>query len=286
MTSQTAWQSQNPSVVSVDAAGQATGRSHGESVVTARTAGRTVTSEIVVVPTGTFRLSVVALEAGVVAFDVRVEVTDGTGTGQMDSTPIRGRYDLYGVAGDVGIRASGAGYRDHIQRVVVSDHTVIGVEMVPSQPRTAISGSYAMTLEADPGCREPLPSDLRRRQYTATVTQSGPELRVTLHGADFSIRNGTGNGFVGSMTADSARVVFDLDDFDDSFYSYFYSNPDVVESLGDSTNLAIVGEAVTTVSPSALAGTLDGSIRLFQYRQRVTWIAECRSTRHPFVLNR
>ena len=64
-------------------------------------------------PAGTFRLSVVVNEDPALALDVRVEVVSGVGAGLFDVTPVNGRYDLYGVAGDaeIGISGNGSGTR-------------------------------------------------------------------------------------------------------------------------------------------------------------------------------
>jgi hypothetical protein len=284
LTSQAGWQSQHRDVLSIDSTGRATAHRLGESVITGRAGQMTSLAEIVVVPAGTFRLSVIAREAGVLALDVRVEVLSGRGAGLFDVTPDNGRYDIYGVEGDTLIRISGSGYIDDIRRLTVTEHMVVNVDLVPTRPGPPSGGTHTLTIAAAPECRDALPEDLRTRKYVAVVGQLGPEITVTLHGADFQYsRSSTRNRFSGQMDGAGSKALFSLG-LHDGFY---YPEPEVVESLGGSRFLMFVGRADTLVSQNAFAGVLDGSIELWEvtfYTSRQ--LAACRSSQHLFVLSR
>ena len=295
MSSQASWQSQNPSSLTIEGLGRATARQVGESVLTARVAGMTSTTEVVVVPAGTFRLSVVAREGGSIFLDIRVEVLEGRGAGLFTTRLVNGRYALYGVAGDAVVRVSGRGYRDHIQRVAVTDHTTIEVEMVPERPRAMISGDYTLTITANPTRCGALPAELRVRRYTARVTQLGPEILVTLAGGEPAVGTLVRNQFGGRLDADNGRASFNLAlNQLYSYYYYYYSPtvfsppPDVVERLAETTYLVISGGGAASVSERSVSGNLRGSIQL--YEMSVPWTLTRRgagcNAEHGFVLSR
>jgi hypothetical protein len=293
MTAQSSWQSQSPSVLSIDSAGRATGRQLGESVVTARSAGMTSTTEVVVVPAGTFRLSVIAREAGSIFLDVRVDVLEGRGAGLSSTRLVNGRYAIYGVAGDTLIRVSGRGYREHNQRLVVADHTTIEVEMVPERPRAAISGDYTLTITADPARCGALPAELRVRRYAAQVTQLGPEILVTLSGGEPTVGNLVRNQFGGRLDADNGRASFNL--ALNLLYGYYYyyptvfsPPPDVVERLAGTTYLVISGGGGASVSDRSVSGTLRGAIQLIEMTApwTVTRFGAGCNSEHRFDLTR
>jgi hypothetical protein len=283
------WRSQAPDILSVEAKGLATGGAAGATVLSVTVQTISASTEIVVLPAATFRLSVVVTEASAPALDVRVEVISGVGTGLFDVMPVNGRYDLYGVAGPTEIRVSGNGYLDHLERVSVTQHTVVTVQMVPGRTRADVSGTYALVIEGDAACQAALPTGLATRRYTAVVTQKGPDVTVSLHGAEFGLFGLTRNMFTGRRDGASERIVFNLGGFSDTFYAYAYEpRPDVIEDIGDSTHLYFVGGAVTTVTRHALSGTFDGKIRHIQFRSP-SWgvrLSECVSKRISFVLSR
>jgi hypothetical protein len=292
MSTQASWQSQNSSVLAVEGLGQATARQLGESVLTVRTAGLSSTTEVVVVPAGTFRLAVIAREAGSIFLDIRVEVLEGRGAGLSTTRLVNGRYALYGVAGDTLVRVSGRGYREHNQRLVVADHTAIEVEMVPDRPRAQISGDYTLTITADPARCGALPGEVRIRRYAAQVTQLGPEILVTLAGGDSTTGTLVRNQFGGRLDADNMRATFNLALNFNYYYRYYYSGfippPDVAERLSGTSYLLISGGGTTSVSDRSLSGTLRGPIQIVEMPVLWAvsrWGASCDSV-HGFVLSR
>ena len=133
-----------------------------------------------------------------------------------------------------------------------------------------------------------MPPGLASRRYGAVVSQAGPEVKVMLSGADFGLFGHTRNSFTGRMDARSENIVFNLGGFSETFYTYAYDRPDVIENLGDSIYLYFAGGAVTSVSPTRLSGVFDGVIRQIQYRSS-TWATRlfgCSSNRIAFALSR
>ena len=289
LSSQAVWRSQQSDIVSVDTSGRASGGHTGETVVSVTAALRSASTLILVVPAGAYRLSVIVNEGSALALDVRVEVISGVGAGLFDITAVSGRYDLYRVSGPTEIRISGSGYQETVSRLVVTEHTVLTVQVVPRRDRVDVSGTYVLTIDAAAACLAALPPELASRRYDAVVSQTGAEVRVTLQGADFWLSKGTGNTFVGRMDGQSEHIVFNLGGFADTFYAYAYDpRPDVIEHLGNSLYLYFVGSAVTSVARTRLSGTFDGAIRQIQY-QTSSWarrLFECRSNQISFVLSR
>ena len=198
-----------------------------------------------------------------------------------------GVYDLYGVEGDAQIRVSGSGYVDHVQRVMVTEHTVLTADLTLARPRHDSSGTYRLTITADSACADALPAEARVRQYGAAVSQFGPEIRVALTEATFRVAEGRGDRFAGRVDGSGSRAAFNLAFLNDSYGGIYAA--DVVESLGGSQYLVLKGEAVTSIWPSTLAGVFSGSMDVWDigpgfYNSRR--IASCPSTHHRFVLSR
>jgi hypothetical protein len=281
VTNEVVWQSAYPHVLSISATGLGTGRERGGTRITAALGGLTaVKNEVLVLPNGTFRLVGAVRDAGVSLSGARVEVIAGTGQGL--ATIANGHYVLFGVAGDIEVRATRDGYQEQRQRVRVTSHHQLDFDMVLSRPRDEVAGTYTLTVTAAAECRENLPEEARSRRYTAVLGQEGPRLTATLERGTFaSVGGATRNSFRG--TVEPGRVTFHLNEyFSDAFYLYY---PDVLEQLSAQTFLAVSGAFVGTVSPAGVAGTLNGPIETMQPGsfQR---IATCRSAGHQFVLSR
>src|SRR4029453_2689880 len=135
-------------VLSLTITGLATGRERGEEVVTARFAGRTDEARIFVLPAGTFRLAGTVSENSVGLEQATVTVTSGVGEGLMAPTDARGYYALYGVAGQVEVRATRDGYLDSTQLLNVTSHDSHSFEMVANRPRIDLSGTYTLPRSA------------------------------------------------------------------------------------------------------------------------------------------
>jgi hypothetical protein len=289
LTAQARWQSSRADIISVDSSGRAMAHSAGESSITATSGTRTSTREVIVVPQGTYRLSILVIEAGTTTpgSDVRLEVIDGIGRGLVAAAPVSGRHSLYGVAGHATIRISGSKYLERLERVLVDDHALISVEMSPAEPQRDVSGDYTLTIAADPACRAVLPGELAVRSYTAHVTQAGPEVRVALGGAKFDVRQGRGDRMVGTMADSGSRILFTLGGFGGDYYDADF-NPDVLEHVFPVGYYLPTGVVVVDVSRSVMSGRFDGTLQLVDVGFYGYWApkAECRSPVHSFVLAR
>ena len=290
LTSGVVWTSNRSNVLQVDAQGVVTGRSVGETAVTARYSGRSASRGILVVPTGTYRLSGQVTEEGVPITSASVTVIAGTGEGLSTVTDNAGSYRLYGVAGSIKLHIKKAGYQNLTQDVHVGGHISITGSMVPERPRDALGGQYRLTLTAS-GCSN-IPSEWTRRTYDATVQQDGARMTVTLTGADFIMIAGKGNSFTGIYGGDGS-IVFGLGfPMQSPYYYYYYylhMTADVVERMSETSALVIHGRVASKHDGNGrIAGFLDGS---FNITTRLTssvcpYASTCRSSTHSFELRR
>jgi hypothetical protein len=260
------------SVLSVTATGLATARERGEEVVTARFVGLMDQATIVVLPKGTFRLAGTVSENGIGLENGTVTVISGIGEGLIAPTDARGYYALYGVAGQVEMQATRDGYLDRTQQVNVTSHGSQSFEMVASRPRIDLSGTYTLTVSAEGTsgpCLPGFPEPLKRRIYTASVEQTGPDLSVSLSGVDFVIaRDGSGNSFRGVVAA-TGEARFSIR----PATVWDYDGPDVVEQLSDGTALCVAGSIIARSTPTGIFGTVDRSRGATIYRCSGSYIS-------------
>jgi hypothetical protein len=250
-TTQVKWLAMSSDVLTVSTTGQATGHNSGETNLQASVSGLSAMVTVLVLPTGTFRLIGTVSESTVPLTNVTVTVTSGTGVGLTGQTDVNGQYRLYGVAGDIQIRATRFGFNDGTVSITVSANAVQDLSLTPVSPEPTIAGTYAMTLDADPSCQ--LPNEEMERHYTATITQTGVTFKVALSGATFLTSNGLGSSFLGQVVA--GQISYGLND------GYYYSPyPDLVESIADGKVFVVIGSGVLVVSGPNLAGTLAGTL--------------------------
>jgi hypothetical protein len=291
ITSGVTWRTGNASMLTISPTGLATGLDRGETSVSVSAVGRqTLKNGVLILPAGTYRLAGIVRDAGLPVIGARVEVTAGTGQGlaattsdPSAATPFPpGTYRLYGVSGETEIRVIRDGYQEHRQSLQVASHQMLDVDLSLSRPRDQISGTYTLTVSAAAQCA--LPQETRSRTYRAVVGQDGPRLTITLEDSNFFVRSGiTYNSFPGTVEPD--RVIFRPGQFD-AYYNYL---PDVLEQLATTTFFAFGGLAATTVSPTGLSGTLDGTLETLQTSAtpgRFETVDSCRSTGHRFALSR
>ena len=278
VTTEATWRTGQTSILTIDAAGVATGRAMGETSITATFSGRSTTrSDIVVVPAGTYRLTGTIFDAGVMVPDAEIRVMSGPSQGLNTKTPT-GFYRLYGVTGDSEIRVTKPGYEDERRRLFISNHQRVDFNLTLSNPRDDVAGTYTLKVTAAEECRSMLPAEAMSRTYQAVITQTGPRLQVKLQGATF-YRSGNfvSDHFLG--TVEAARVTFQIY----PGYSYYSYNPDILEQLSQSL-FSFGGTAVTAASGSGRSGSLDGQFAI--YSTGLQEQARCTSTAHRFELTR
>lgn len=291
VTHEVDWHTRLPSqALDLTATGRITGRQIGEFFVriwmpVANLPGLTDLQEIVVVPEGTVRIAGL-VTTGTPAQPIAgatVAVVAGASTGLSTLTDWEGRYSLYGVAGESQLRVSKAGYVDQLRSVAGSSHQNLPVELPLAAPLPNVSGTYTLTITADPRCEAPMPEPFNVRRYTAVITQTGRLLNVALSGPSFYIIGTRGAGFPGQ--ADPQQLTFESTD--DGLFD-LGQNPNVVEQLGDRRVLFVLGRITTDVTPTRLTGTLSGRLQ-FGDLAPIAWFfwgASCTSERHQVVFSR
>jgi hypothetical protein len=276
------WSVSNPSFLSVDINGVVTAQPRvGEAFVRAQAfSGRSASfgqMEVIIVPTGTFRLTGTVTDGNSSSFRVPnalVEVTPGPISTTTDS---QGQFRLYGVPPDVDVKVTAAGYATVNQSLRLTSHSSISVPLTPSGPRMMLSGPYLVEVDTAGGCTS-LPAALQQRSYDADVTTTGSLVEVALTEPRFRI-NGTnrGNKFIGRATA--TGVIFTLDYYGSYYYGYYgpAAYPNVAERLSDNTILVVEGTANTSGNSSKVSGLLDGGITRWDPRfpTQGFWMGSC-----------
>lgn len=290
-TSKVRWTTVDGNVLSITAAAQVASRAPGETqVVAALPSGVAGRLNVLVLPSGTFRLTGTVTDGGVALGSATVSVVSGIGSGSSATTVADGIYKLYGVAGDIQLQISAPGYTTSTQSLNVAASGVADFTIAPTNGTPNLTGTYAMTVTADSACAPPgsgprtLPGDVRERHYIATMSQMGAKFQVTLGGADFVISNGRGNSFSGTVLA--GRIQIRLND------GYYYGPyPDLFESLGNSRYISIDGAGTLTLTGADLSGTISGTYLLVNSPTNPatsnTEIGACYSQAgHPIALTR
>lgn len=261
-------------VVAVGANGIATALAMGDAFISAQYSGRRSTTELIVVPEGTFRVMGRVVEAGTPDSPVgavrveasRLPVVLSNGSGE---------YRLYGVGATERIRFRKDGYVTAELNLTISDHSVHNVTLDLVAPRADLSGTHQLTIIAGPECRGTLPEALLTRRFTAELKQNGKYLEGVAGGALF-VQNR--NRLYAIVEPSGVSLQF----LDDTYYGgrwYF------VEKVDDETALAFVGFAQLPPTGRGYAGSWSGSIQLLN-ASLTTTLAECRSSNHQVTLNR
>jgi hypothetical protein len=174
-----------------------------------------------------------------------------------------------------------------------------GVRVVPTIPEW--QGRYTLTIGGG-ACSESLPlaPELRRRRYVAEINQGGlrlwvtvpkvggfdgmitnPEVRFTIYRARGLSRRIQKASILGTLPLTGApRFPF----FTARKAAYSGTEPEFVEVV-NGNRLVISGQAVTTMSSAGFAGTLNGSLSLYE-PERPWVLGVCSSPYHEFTLVR
>jgi hypothetical protein len=209
---------------------------------------------VIVQAPNTFRLTGIVTESGLPVQDATVRVTAGTGADLSTMTDYVGQYKLYGVAGQVTLSVTKAGYVDLVKTTTVAQNGVLDFPDAHQVSIPSLAGAYTLTLTADPGCSNqylsgipPLANELRQpHDYAATVTQDGPVLRVMLSGADFVFTN----SFSGQVEPDG--VQFRLGNL------YYYNPSDGIGERLASGNFFVFLGFVRAGRSGVLSGQMNG----------------------------
>lgn len=264
VTNRAAWQSTVADVLEVDSGGRATGRREGEAGVQASVSGRTSGRTVFVLAPDTWWVRGRVHDGGLAVANARVEVIGGIGSGKSATTDATGVFKLFGLAGEVGLRASAEGFRptDVTQRILAHG-TSLDFVLQPAGPPRTLAGEWTLTFQAAADCLS-LPDAARRRTYRATIEQAGSSLAISLSGAQFALDSSRPpslqNSFRGRVMGEALTLV--LTETVDYYYYYSPSRRyDVAEQLASNSILTFVGTGTATATGSTFSsGSFSGAI--------------------------
>ena len=291
VTSRTHWSSSDPSAVHIQPGGMVTGITIGEVDINAAYQSAAGThygsASLVVLRPGTYKLGGRITDEGVPIPNVNVSVSDGSSADLSTVTGPEGAFAVYGAAGRVQLRASREGYVTLTQALEVTQTTIRNLEMVVDRARPDLSGTYALVVSlgtCDDRAQGVFDTPFATRRYTASLTQTGPNVAVSLGGADFIIQNGKGNHFSGSVDS-LGNVTLAIGNPDDLYLTEY---PDLAERVTPTT--AFIAQGTVRARPTAtmLAGTITGAFIIAPATNPSFWSrsAWCYSDRHGFEMRR
>jgi hypothetical protein len=265
----------------------AQGANRGETNVGAYIGGKVGLLHVLVLDAGTFKLTGVVSESiGGGIPEVAVDVMSGTGAGLHSTTNGRGEYALYGVAGEVRLRASAEGFVTQIRDLVVtSDAASDAFALTPIDRPADISGLWTMTLEPSRSCRDGLPAIATGRTYQVEFIQDGIRLKVRTTSPTLQVYNPDANGNGGSILGSHVRFTFVGDtDYGD------WSSTDLIDHLSPTETFGFDGTVNGTVSGSEIRATMNGDLVYMNVSLPTTspWAPTwyCRAADHVVTLRR
>jgi hypothetical protein len=296
VTSAATWRTSNAAVISVTASGLVTATTAGEANITVTYQNRFASLIVLSLPSGTSILAGYVRESNFGITNARVEIVGGQFAGTSMFTGGGGFFRIYGVVGDLQVRASADGYGAQTTQLNVppfatprSDR-VVNFDLAPLIPVLSLAGNYRVTLTPSASCATRLPPDLGIRQYTANVTQDGPALTIRLAGPELPVSQFAGR-------AKSNAVELTLGSF---YYYYYYSSFGFVERLSrppvgqwgfNSTSyLTVIGSGAGLASVSNFSTALNGTLAVVDapngWNNRRTTMGSCQATDHQLMFVR
>ena len=301
ITSTAVWRS-NSSLFTVTG-GLVTATTAGEGSISISYQNRSATLFILGLPSETGILAGAVKESVFPIAGARVEVVGGPFAGKSVVSDGSGFYRMYGVAGELQIRAGSDGYVAQTARVNVPpfatprrDQT-LNFDLTPANRVLSLAGNYRTTLRASSTCGARIPADFAVREYIATITQDGSRLNIVLSGAEFgTVPPGVpGNRFEGRAKPDSVELA--VGSF--SYYYYYYSwgfverliRPPIGPwGFAQNTYLSVIGTAVGPATSSTISTALNGSLGLHDapsgFNGRRTQLSSCNARDHQLVFTR
>ena len=283
VTAETAWSSSAGSVVSVAGSGLATGQGNGEAQILGNYRSRVDSTQVIVVPAGTYRLmgSVVdPLFPNLPVSNVTVEAIGADGVPHTAAVT-RGGFRFYGLAGRVRLRSDSArSWLDPLDTSIdINDHLSVTLQWPTKDPGIDVSGQYRLTITADAACKGELPADGFVRSYQAQVSQRLTLVDVRLTGATFATSSG------GMMMhnlldglAENGRLRLFLYEWTDSDPPY----PGLYEVLSPGRYYGASGSSNLEETASGFAGRLDGTVVV----AGAEGAGSCRASGHVLALSR
>ncbi len=258
VTATAQWTSNNASVVGTLGQGRYRANAMGDTQINARYGAFNASREVIVVPTGTFRVIGRVVESPEESFWVpgaHVQVRDSSGNGPAADADALGYFRLYGVKPDTEFVVSRTGYLDSVRHVTIDNHSTVNVAISLAGPRAQIVGAYTVTLDLT-GCRDGFRQDYAHRVYTAVVQQSGANVEVRFTEPAFAVNSANrGNLMQGRVDPTGLYLTADAGGY------YYYGPGDfpfLVEVLPDGSRLVVSGTAALAASGAIYTGPLTG----------------------------
>jgi len=261
--------------------GMAVGANRGEGEVAARLGAKQSSQHVLVLEDGTFKLSgTVAETGGRLVPGASVDVISGTGSGLHAVTDTQGRYALYGVAGQIRLRASSPGLNtEERDAVVSSDASLDPLALAPLERPESIGDTWVMALAPSASCSGG-PADLiRSRRYEVTFVQQGTGLKLTIASPTLHVYNPNENG--GTVFGSHVSFTFIGDtDYGD------WSSADIQDLIGAGQRFEFDGLVDGTVAGSEIRALLNGDFMYYDGTGSFgpTWW--CRAKDHAVTLRR
>ena len=253
VTASVLWSASNQRILSV-AQNRVTALERGEADLVATVNGRVHRHRILVLETGTFRLTGIVRVAGAGTDGVEVRVVSGIGAGLLATTVVSGEYRLYGVVGDVQIDVVHRSLQRQTRSLTLSAHATADFDLRPVEGGATLGGAWRLTFNVSPQCVPAFPDELTRRTYDVALLENGTRLSI-LVGAPLDALN------IGAHL-EGRTVSFEVSA--DSYYGFPIWT--LLERIPPDRFLGIMGKAVATINDgaTAMAGSFSGLFALYK----------------------
>ena len=257
VTSTSQWNSTNASVLTSVGPGRYRANTAGDSQISVNYGRLSASREVVIVPTGTFRVTgrVTESDGPFPISGARVQARDSSGNGPSTESDGSGFFRLFGVASDSEIVVSRAGYSENTRHVTIDKHSTVNFEMNLNGPRPRVDGTYKVTLDLS-GCRDGFRPEYAHRVYTAVVQQSEYAVGVLFTEPAFAVNSANRGNFMQGRVEGTGLFLYAL------LFSYYYYGPGdypfLVEALPDGSRLVVSGTATLGESGGSYTGALRG----------------------------
>jgi Carboxypeptidase regulatory-like domain len=254
VTSTAHWSSSGGCVLRIVGPGRAQSGCPGQSTISAGWSGVGGQAEatVYVLESGTFVLSGTVSEAAASWLSgVTVEILSGRGTGLRATTDLNGRYDLYGAAGDVTLRASREGFATEVHQVHVERAQNDDFMLAPLAIPVNFTGDWVVSVSASSSCGDRLPAEAQTLVYDTVITQRGTGVLVTLFKPTIP-----GGRFEARGSIVDRALSFVLTDNGDPYD--IIPLPDLLERINATKTLGVSGRVQGTVDGPGIDALLSG----------------------------
>ncbi len=251
VTTAASWFSQTSQLLRHAGSGRFEGLAVGDARINVNFGGRSGTVNVIVVPSGTFKLAGTIRDASGAVDNVLVEVVSGTGQGASAKSLFNGAYAVFGVAGVVQLRASAPGYTTQEFAVTMTGHGSRDVTMVTPTAPVDVSGNWKLVISTSSACSDSWSAAARRREVAAVVTQSGTRLTIKFPAAAIFVFDNAGRmaGNAFSMTL---------------FTDFYYLDYGLTERISPTEWVGVNGAFTGTATPSLITGAFAGNFNYYQ----------------------